>query len=1349
MPWTQTDTSFKKLQNKRITTSSGKGIDEEKGASALELYLPDVKTELIPGTPPGASTSVLAYTGAIGQTLVVDTSVPGNLTWFATTGYGNTTAANDGSFLSESQRLGDWISDKYDGFGTVSGAGYEIKVYDVNSNLITKADPSDWLFDYQTGILVFNNASTTYGAVSSTGPFRVVGYRYIGKKGIIPADYGGLGYTTYNLGDLFVGAGSTIIKFPIGSNNQVLKIDTTSSTGLTWGTAASSAITTLNGLTDSTQTFATGTSGTFFNISSVGSSHTFNIPIAGTGSTGLITTLAQSFAGVKTFTNDTIISSSTATLSSSSGALTVTGGVGIGGSLFVSSASNISGIVVNNGIITNASWSGNLITALYGGTGYNSYTKGDILVGSGNTFIKLGVGTDNYVLTASSASATGLSWLPTAATGITTLNGLTATNQTFEIGYSGAFPAFSSSTSTHTLNIPLAGSASTGLVSTASQTFAGSKTFSSNVIISDSTASTAFNSGALVVTGGVGIGGSVNIQGDLTVNGTFTTINSTTVTVADKNLELGVVSVPTDLTAQAGGITLKGATDKSIIWYSGVGWSSSESWNLGASNTYKIGNTTVLSTTSLGIGVTNSSLTAVGTISTGVWAGTLITALYGGTGYSSYTKGDVLVGAGNTFIKLGVGTDNYVLTASSSSSTGLTWSPTAAVGITTLNGIDVGTQTLATGTAGAFFNISSVGSSHTFNIPIAGTGATGLVTTLAQSFAGTKTFTGDVVVSSTTGSTAFNTGSLTVYGGLGVSGQLSFNQAALGYTGASNPSMAFIGSTNSPPITLTVLSDNSLLFEGTSGKLFGINNNLSTGWIFNVGDISGLPIIRANADGTIAMAEFTANVGIGLSNPSYKLHVVGDTNLSSGSVYRINGTPVLSSTSLGTGVTNSSLTALGTITTGVWAGTSITNYYGGTGYQTYSTGDILVGAGTTLIKLPVGTNNYVLTADSTVAGGVKWTSTAATGVTTLNGLNVGLQYFETGTSGNFFNISSSGSTHTFNIPIASTGSTGLVTTLAQSFAGAKTFTNDTVISSSTVSTSTSTGALTVTGGVGIGGSLYTDTSTADSISGVVLNNGLVTSGTWAATAITTRYGGTGYTAYTLGDLLVGAGSTFIKLPVGINSYVLGADSSKPSGVGWTTVTPLTVSDTAPSSPKNADLWFNSTDGGLLVYYNDVNTAQWVEIALGSGIDLSQPLHITNTTPATSTSTGALIVDGGAGIAGSVFASSFTVNNINDFVSTSLVTSTTTADQVALIIDANSYRSAKIYVQMNSSSSYHALEIMMVHDGSDIYMTEYGSVNNGSILSTFDGDINSGNMRLLVTPTNAITTYKISCNVMRI
>ena len=56
------------------------------------------------------------------------------------------------------------------------------------------------------------------------------------------------------------------------------------------------------------------------------------------------------------------------------------------------------------------------------------------------------------------------------------------------------------------------------------------------------------------------------VTGDLTVNGTTTTINSTTLAVDDKNIVLGDVATPTDTTADGGGITLKGATDKTFNW---------------------------------------------------------------------------------------------------------------------------------------------------------------------------------------------------------------------------------------------------------------------------------------------------------------------------------------------------------------------------------------------------------------------------------------------------------------------------------------------------------------------------------------------------------------------------------------------------------------------------------------------------------------------------------------------------------------------------------------------------------------------------------------------------------------
>lgn len=235
-------------------------------------------------------------------------------------------------------------------------------------------------------------------------------------------------------------------------------------------------------------------------------------------------------------------------------------------------------------------------------------------------------------------------------------------------------------------------------------------------------------------------------------------------------------------------------------------------------------------------------------------------------------------------------------------------------------------------------------------------------------------------------------------------------------------------------------------------------------------------------------------------------------------------------------------------------GTSWKSYFilnvqgGGTGYTNYNIGDILVGAGTSLYTLPVGTDNFVLTADNTAQFGITWKATAATGITTLNSLIATQQYFSVGTSGSGFNISSSGSTHTFNIPIAGAATTGLISTLAQTIAGEKTFSSSLAVTDATTSTSTSTGALKVTGGVGIGGSLFV--SSASNLSGVVVNTGVITAGTWAGSTITSFYGGTGQNTYTKGDLLAGSGATLSVLPVGSNDYILAADSTAATGLTW-------------------------------------------------------------------------------------------------------------------------------------------------------------------------------------------------------
>ena len=83
----------------------------------------------------------------------------------------------------------------------------------------------------------------------------------------------------------------------------------------------------------------------------------------------------------------------------------------------------------------------------------------------------------------------------------------------------------------------------------------------------------------------------LTLSGDLTVQGTTTTISSSTIEVTDKNIELGKVDTPTDSTATGGGITLKGATDKTFNWETTTAaWTSSEHIHLGDNKNLLVGN---------------------------------------------------------------------------------------------------------------------------------------------------------------------------------------------------------------------------------------------------------------------------------------------------------------------------------------------------------------------------------------------------------------------------------------------------------------------------------------------------------------------------------------------------------------------------------------------------------------------------------------------------------------------------------------------------------------------------------------------------------------------------------------
>ena len=109
--------------------------------------------------------------------------------------------------------------------------------------------------------------------------------------------------------------------------------------------------------------------------------------------------------------------------------------------------------------------------------------------------------------------------------------------------------------------------------------------------------------------------GKVIIAGDLQVDGTTTTVNSTTVNIVDKNIQVAT-GAANDAAANGGGITIASGDGNKTFQFEATGdnLASSEHLNIASGKSYKINNTSVLNATTLGSGVVNSSLTSVGTL---------------------------------------------------------------------------------------------------------------------------------------------------------------------------------------------------------------------------------------------------------------------------------------------------------------------------------------------------------------------------------------------------------------------------------------------------------------------------------------------------------------------------------------------------------------------------------------------------------------------------------------------------------------------------------------------------------------------------------------------------------------
>ena len=200
---------------------------------------------------------------------------------------------------------------------------------------------------------------------------------------------------------------------------------------------------------------------------------------------------------------------------------------------------------------------------------------------------------------------------------------------------------------------------------------------------------------------------------------------------------------------------------------------------------------------------------------------------------------------------------------------------------------------------------------------------------------------------------------------------------------------------------------------------------------------------------------------------------------------------------------------------------------------------------------------------------------------------------------------------------------------------------------------------------------------------------------------------------------------------------------RPTSYAGLKIDTLLVSNTTVVTNLNADKLDGQDGSYYLDFGNATNTGTiTLDRVLANGNSSTQSITV-----------GGLTVD----------TNTFHVDSTNNFVgvrtlaplaplqvevvgiaTSTLPTTTTTANQVLDTFAAAAFRTAKYTVQVHDTANnyYHSCEILLVHDGATVYMTEYAIVYTNISLATFNADIAGGNVRLLVTPTNSTNTIRV-------
>jgi hypothetical protein len=173
---------------------------------------------------------------------------------------------------------------------------------------------------------------------------------------------------------------------------------------------------------------------------------------------------------------------------------------------------------------------------------------------------------------------------------------------------------------------------------------------------------------------------------------------------------------------------------------------------------------------------------------------------------------------------------------------------------------------------------------------------------------------------------------------------------------------------------------------------------------------------------------------------------------------------------------------------------------------------------------------------------------------------------------------------------------------------------------------------------------------------------------------------------------------------------------------------------------NADTATYATSSGVSTYSTNSGIATY---STSSGISTYATIAGVSTY---STNSGIATYATSAGVSTNVSGGTADVTSLilpDGLVSSVSQTTTTISETSIDTFSAATYRSAKYQIQISRGSEYQITEIFIVHDDTSSYGTEYATVKTGSTLSSFSTDIDTGNVRLLVTPTDtASTTFKL-------